>query len=218
MPLGRSSTATTSEPAAIRGSRTSRRWSTASSTAGASRTPGSTSSVALGLLGGLRLRIAACRHPWADHRDLVLVVSLDQQRLVGYPEDLFRPLEIKRIDGSQGSPDHAGSPLGILDPVAQCLGPAGENVEGVAEITPLGLNRRKRLADLGGVLFQGERQMSDPDAIEKSGHRRRRQYHDVVLATHRLQQAGYPVDFAVEALAGQIHHGKFHRPLTDVLA
>ena len=41
---GRSSTATTSAPATTRGCTGSRRWSTASSTAGASRTPGSTNS------------------------------------------------------------------------------------------------------------------------------------------------------------------------------
>src|SRR5438105_8525095 len=169
------------------------------------------------LFGGLRLRIAAGRHPRADHRDLVLRVSLDQQGLVGYPEDLFRPIEIKRVNGSQGPPDDARPPLGILDPIAQRLGPTGEAVEGLAEIGPLGLNRRQRLADLGGVLLQCERQMPDPDAIEKSWHRRRRQHHDVMLATHRLQQARYPVNLAVEPLAGQIHHGKFDRPLTYVL-
>src|SRR6267154_675610 len=133
MPPDRSSTATTSAPAATRESRTSRRWSTASSTAGAWKTPGSISRCGvgskrqetLGLFGRLRLRIAAGRHPWADHRDLVLGVSLDQQRLVGYPEHLFRPIKIERVDGFQGPADHAGSPLRIFDPIAQRLGAAG---------------------------------------------------------------------------------------------
>src|SRR5258708_37155120 len=117
MPPDLSSTATTSAPAATRESKTSRRWSTASSTAGAWKTPGSISRCGvgsnreetLGLFGRLRLRIAAGRHPWADHRDLVLGVSLDQERLVGYPEPLVRPMKIERVAGGQRSADHARS-------------------------------------------------------------------------------------------------------------